>query len=108
MLTTPPPLRRNRARTIIARQTRHLAHMVDDLLDVSRVTRGLVALSTQVLDVRRVVDDAAEPTSEEPGRPAAPAEELGATAAISHLGRSRADSHGAAPTASPQPDGDRR
>jgi signal transduction histidine kinase len=34
--------------------------LVDDLLDVSRVTRGLVALSSQVLDLRAVVDDAAE------------------------------------------------
>jgi signal transduction histidine kinase/ActR/RegA family two-component response regulator len=45
---------------IIARQVEHMTSLVDDLLDVSRVTRGLVSLSTQVLDLRRVVDDAAE------------------------------------------------
>ncbi|MDN4051928.1 ATP-binding protein [Massilia sp. YIM B02763] len=45
---------------IIVRQVDHMTSLVDDLLDVSRVTRGLVALSTQVLEVRRVVDDAAE------------------------------------------------
>ncbi|MBQ5940193.1 ATP-binding protein [Massilia sp. AB1] len=45
---------------IIARQVEHMTSLVDDLLDVSRVTRGLVSLSTQVLDLRNVVDDAAE------------------------------------------------
>ncbi|MFC0250476.1 hybrid sensor histidine kinase/response regulator [Massilia consociata] len=45
---------------IIARQVEHMTSLVDDLLDVSRVTRGLVSLSTQVLDLRSVVDDAAE------------------------------------------------
>ena len=46
--------------SIIVRQVDHMTSLVDDLLDVSRVTRGLVSLSTQVLDFRRVVDDAAE------------------------------------------------
>ncbi|MCS0656941.1 hybrid sensor histidine kinase/response regulator [Massilia terrae] len=45
---------------IIARQVEHMTSLVDDLLDVSRVTRGLVSLSTQALDLRRVVEDAAE------------------------------------------------
>jgi signal transduction histidine kinase len=31
---------------IIARQVEHMTGLVDDLLDVSRVTRGLVSLST--------------------------------------------------------------
>jgi signal transduction histidine kinase/ActR/RegA family two-component response regulator len=46
--------------SIIARQVEHMTALVDDLLDVSRVTRGLVSLSTQVLDLKRVIDDAAE------------------------------------------------
>ncbi len=46
--------------SIIARQVEHMTGLVDDLLDVSRVTRGLVSLSTQVLDLRKVIDDAAE------------------------------------------------
>jgi len=46
--------------SIIVRQVEHMTSLVDDLLDVSRVTRGLVALSTQVLDLHRVIDDAAE------------------------------------------------
>jgi signal transduction histidine kinase/ActR/RegA family two-component response regulator len=45
---------------IIARQVDHMTGLVDDLLDVSRVTRGLVSISTQVLDLRKVIDDAAE------------------------------------------------
>jgi signal transduction histidine kinase len=45
---------------IITRQVDHMTSLVDDLLDVSRVTRGLVSLSTQVLDLRSVIDDAAE------------------------------------------------
>ena len=47
------------AREIIARQARHLAHMMDDLLDVARVVSGKVLLSRHALDwsalVRRVV-----------------------------------------------------
>jgi signal transduction histidine kinase len=45
---------------IIARQVDHMTSLVDDLLDVSRVTRGLVSLSTRMLDLKGVVDDAAE------------------------------------------------
>ncbi|TAK84391.1 MAG: response regulator [Aquabacterium sp.] len=44
-----------RARTIIGRQTRHLAHMVDDLLDVSRVISGKVLLSRSRVDLEALV-----------------------------------------------------
>jgi signal transduction histidine kinase len=37
-----------------------MRHIVNDLLDVSRVTRGLVAVAKDALDLRRVVADAAE------------------------------------------------
>ncbi len=56
-------LRKDRIRqtsAIIARQVRHLTAMVDDLLDVSRVTRGLVKLELVTLDIRRVILDAVE------------------------------------------------
>jgi len=46
--------------SIIVRQVEHMTGLVDDLLDVSRVTRGLVAISTRSLDLKRVVDDAVE------------------------------------------------
>ena len=45
---------------IISRQILHLTHIVDDLLDVSRLTRGLVELHTEPLDVKLVVAIAIE------------------------------------------------
>ncbi|MES2786991.1 MAG: PAS domain S-box protein [Pseudomonadota bacterium] len=49
-----------RASDIIARQVKHMTRLVDDLLDVSRVTRGLVRLEMKIVDVKRVVSDALE------------------------------------------------
>ena len=48
---------------IIARQVDHMTGLVDDLLDVSRVTRGLVTLERQPLDMRHIVTDAVEQVS---------------------------------------------
>jgi PAS domain S-box-containing protein len=45
---------------IIGRQVRHMTRLVDDLLDVSRVTRGLIELDRMLLDVRAIVDEAVE------------------------------------------------
>jgi PAS domain S-box-containing protein len=45
---------------IIRRQVGHMTGIVDDLLDVSRVTSGLVVLQKEDIDVRRVVSDAVE------------------------------------------------
>jgi signal transduction histidine kinase/CheY-like chemotaxis protein len=45
---------------VIARQVRHMTELVDDLLDVSRVTRGLVTLTRRGLDLKRVVASAVE------------------------------------------------
>jgi PAS domain S-box-containing protein len=45
---------------IVARQVAHMRHLVDDLLDVSRVTRGLVTIIRKPLDLRRVVSEAVE------------------------------------------------
>ncbi|TMH18747.1 MAG: PAS domain S-box protein [Betaproteobacteria bacterium] len=42
-------------RDVIERQTKLLAHIVDDLLDVSRITRGKIALKKEILDVNAVV-----------------------------------------------------
>jgi signal transduction histidine kinase len=44
-----------RARAVLDRQTRHLARLVDDLLDVTRITRGKVELFRSRLDLRDVV-----------------------------------------------------
>jgi signal transduction histidine kinase/ActR/RegA family two-component response regulator len=54
------PARTRQISAIIARQARHMAGLVDDLLDVSRVTRGLVALTRERIDVNGVVRDAVE------------------------------------------------
>jgi signal transduction histidine kinase len=45
---------------IIVRQVHHMTRLVDDLLDVSRVTRGLVTLTRVPLDVSKIVADAVE------------------------------------------------
>jgi signal transduction histidine kinase/ActR/RegA family two-component response regulator len=41
---------------IIDRQTRHLARLVDDLLDVARLTSGKIALRREPLDLRQAVE----------------------------------------------------
>ncbi|MFC0679591.1 ATP-binding protein [Lysobacter korlensis] len=45
---------------IISRQVNHLTSLVNDLLDVSRVTQGLVSLDMQEVDIRDVLADAIE------------------------------------------------
>lgn len=45
---------------IIARQVRHMAGLVDDLLDVARVTRGLITLQKEPLDMRHILREALE------------------------------------------------
>jgi len=48
------------ARDVIERQAQHLSRLVDDLLDVSRITRGKIALAREPLDVAAIVRLAAE------------------------------------------------
>jgi PAS domain S-box-containing protein len=45
---------------IIARQASHMVALVDDLLDVSRVTRGLVELKKEHIDINSVIAHAIE------------------------------------------------
>ena len=52
-----------RERTIIDRQVQHLVRLVDDLLDVSRVTRGKIDLKRQPADLAEVMAKAIEMTS---------------------------------------------
>jgi PAS domain S-box-containing protein len=49
-----------RTSQIISRQVKHMTALVDDLLDVSRVTRGLVTISKTPLDLKSVVYNAVE------------------------------------------------
>jgi len=49
-----------RASAIIQRQTIHLTRLVDDLLDVSRITMGTIQLRLETLDLGEVVHGAVE------------------------------------------------
>ena len=50
----------DKARQIIGRQSRHMARLLDDLLDVSRITRGGIELRKEDVDLRDVVNSAIE------------------------------------------------
>ena len=45
---------------IIARQVNHMVGLVDDLLDVSRVTSGLIEVQLSVIDIQEALDEAVE------------------------------------------------
>ena len=45
---------------MIDRQVQHLVRLVDDLLDVSRITRGKIRLQTEAVDLAAVVERAVE------------------------------------------------
>ena len=52
--------RLHRTSEIIRRQVRHLATLVDDLLDASRVTRGIVTIDRHPEDLRAIIAAAVE------------------------------------------------
>ncbi|SFC20058.1 hybrid sensor histidine kinase/response regulator [Massilia yuzhufengensis] len=54
------PQRARHASDIIVRQAEHMTHLVNDLLDVSRVTRGLADIEREELDVAGIVGGAVE------------------------------------------------
>lgn len=47
-------------RDMVDRQIGHLTHLVDDLLDVSRIMRGRISLKTKPVDLRRLVSAIAD------------------------------------------------
>ena len=59
-LMSSDPERVRETSGIIVRQARHMNAIVDDLLDVSRVTRGLVTIEKQPIDLRSVITAAVE------------------------------------------------
>jgi signal transduction histidine kinase len=59
-LGTPDPALVHTTSQIIGRQVGHMKGLIDDLLDMSRVTRGLVELDQAALDIADVVADAVE------------------------------------------------
>jgi signal transduction histidine kinase/CheY-like chemotaxis protein len=50
------------ASDVIERQARHLARLLDDLMDVARITRNRIELRWQTVEVRTIVEMAAEAT----------------------------------------------
>jgi len=57
---TADPVQLRRTADILGRQVDHMAHLVDDLLDVARARRGLIALEKVEVDMVAVVHDAVE------------------------------------------------
>jgi signal transduction histidine kinase len=53
-----PAVVRSRAHAVIHRQTRHLARLVDDLLDVARITTGKIVLESEKLKLLDVIQAA--------------------------------------------------
>jgi signal transduction histidine kinase/DNA-binding response OmpR family regulator len=56
----PDPQRLDWAQGVIERQVKHLARLVDDLLDVSRITRGKIELHQEPLEVSEAIRTAVE------------------------------------------------
>jgi PAS domain S-box-containing protein len=55
-----PPDKLKWSQDVIAHQVRHLAHLVDDLLDVSRITRGKIRLRLKPLDLAATLAQAVD------------------------------------------------
>jgi len=60
------PLRRHL--DVIGRQVAHLSRLVDDLLDVSRITSGKILLQTEPVDLSRLIERALETAAQVTGR----------------------------------------
>jgi two-component system CheB/CheR fusion protein len=75
----------NRHVGVIERQSRHMARLLDDLLEVNRVTQNKVQLERRAYDVRKAVEEAASALdSTFKARGVSLALELGARPAIVH------------------------
>jgi signal transduction histidine kinase/CheY-like chemotaxis protein len=62
-LQSDDPARVRYASEVITRQVDHMNSLLGDMLDVSRVTRGLVTLSLEQVDLRAVLERALEQTA---------------------------------------------
>jgi two-component system, chemotaxis family, CheB/CheR fusion protein len=56
------------AHDVIRRQARHMGRLIDDLLDVGRITRQQLVLQSQIVDLRDVIRDATEIVHEQATR----------------------------------------
>lgn len=54
------PARRAETLNIIERQTNHIIHLVDDLLDISRITQGKIKLRRERIELRTAIEIAVE------------------------------------------------
>ncbi|EYF06452.1 response regulator [Chondromyces apiculatus] len=59
-LCVPPGERASKIAGTIERQARHLTRLVDDLLDVSRITQGKIELLKERIDLAKSIDQAAQ------------------------------------------------
>jgi signal transduction histidine kinase len=59
-LSELPPAQLSKSVAVIQRQVEHLVRLIDDLVDVSRITRGLIGLRRELLQVSTVVAQAIE------------------------------------------------
>ncbi len=62
MLATPdlPPLQQRRAHEIIRRQVAHMSLLLDDLLDIARITQGKLTLRKRSVPLAEVIESAVE------------------------------------------------
>jgi signal transduction histidine kinase len=59
-LAAADPAKVRQASEIVSRQVRHMTSLIDDLLDVARVTRGLIKLDKAPVDLRHILAEAME------------------------------------------------
>jgi PAS domain S-box-containing protein len=59
-ISTLDEARVRRSSEVISRQVKHMTSLVDDLLDISRVTRGLIQLEHVVVDIGATIRSAVE------------------------------------------------
>ena len=52
------------ARATISRHTNHLAHLVDDLLDVSRISKGKISLRWEKVELKNFISSAVEQSTQ--------------------------------------------
>src|SRR5690606_3024304 len=57
------PVVHDRAQSVMERQLKQMVRLVDDLLDVSRITTGKLAISKVCIDIQSVIRDAVESSS---------------------------------------------
>jgi len=56
----PPPETAARTRQVMARQVGHMVRLIDDLLDISRITTGKIELKKERIDAAAILDAALE------------------------------------------------